>query len=69
MVGLYIFDSLKKVQQIVTELLWSCSNERCNMGNGGMTSTRDRKWSRKFYDQAPGKTGRITAGQTDETVC
>ncbi len=35
--GLYIFESIEEVQQIATGWLWSCNNERPNMGNGGMT--------------------------------
>ena len=34
---LHIFETIDEVQQISTEWLWSYSNERSNMGNGGMT--------------------------------
>jgi len=37
---LYVFESIKEVQQIATERLWSYNHERPNMGNGGMTSVQ-----------------------------
>ncbi len=40
---LCIFESIDAVQQSATAWLWSCSNERPNMGNGGMTPARKLK--------------------------
>ena len=40
---LYIFESIKEVQQIATEWLWSYNHERPNMGNGGMTPAQKLK--------------------------
>ncbi len=40
---LYIFESIDAVQQIATAWLWSCNNERPNMGNGGMTLAQKLK--------------------------
>ena len=41
--GLHIFETIDEVQQIATEWLWSCNNERPNMGNGGMTPAQKLK--------------------------
>ncbi len=38
--GYDIFESIEEVRQIATERLWSCNNERPNMGNRGMTPAR-----------------------------
>ena len=35
--GLYIFETIEEVQQIVTEWLWTYNTERPNMGIGGVT--------------------------------
>ena len=34
---LSIFETIDAVQQIATEWLWTCNNERPNMGIGGVT--------------------------------
>jgi putative transposase len=34
---LSIFETIDAVQQIATERLWTCNNERPNMGIGGVT--------------------------------
>ena len=34
---LYIFETIKEVQQVATEWLWTYNNERPNMGIGGLT--------------------------------
>jgi len=34
---LYILETIKKVQQIAPEWLWTCNNERPNMSIGGVT--------------------------------
>ena len=34
---LYIFETIEEVQQIATEWLWTCNNERPNIGIGGVT--------------------------------
>lgn len=36
-----IFERIDEVQQIATELLWSCCTESPHIGNGGMTPTRN----------------------------
>jgi putative transposase len=37
---LYLFESIKEVQQIATEWLWSYNNERPNMDNDGITAAQ-----------------------------
>ena len=39
----YIFDTIEEAQQIATDWLWTCTNERRDMGIGGMTPARKLK--------------------------
>lgn len=58
---LYILETIKEVQQIATDWLWTHNNERSNMGVGGVTPAMRLKLAERILQLCPVKTGRITA--------